>query len=68
LNGNIVVKANKNGKEIPYIKNIPVTLIDREIKRQISELISRGFALRGKSERLLQEAKETAEMEIEKGL
>jgi hypothetical protein len=42
-------------------------LIDKEIQQQIAELIEKSFYLRRESERLLKEAKEMVEREIEKG-
>jgi hypothetical protein len=43
-----------------------IPLIDVEIQCQIAELITQSFALRRESERLLEDAKEMVEREIEK--
>jgi type I restriction enzyme S subunit len=58
------------GTSYPVIKdedilNLPIPLIDKEIQQQIAELIEKSFALRRESERLLEEAKEMVEKEIE---
>lgn len=67
-----ILKQNCSGTILTAInkaefQNIPVPLIDKEIQQQISELISQSFTLRRESERLLVEAKEMVEREIEKG-
>jgi type I restriction enzyme S subunit len=59
------------GTSYPVIKdedilNLPIPLIDKEIQCQIAELIEKSFYLRRESERLLEEAKEMVEKEIEK--
>jgi len=48
------------------IKNIVIPIIESEAQQQISALIQESFALRKESERLLIEAKEMVEREIEK--
>ena len=48
------------------IKNIVIPIIESETQQQISALIQESFALRKESERLLVEAKEMVEREIEK--
>jgi len=47
------------------VENVVVPVIDYETQRQIAELIEKSFFLRGESERLLEEAKEIVEKEIE---
>jgi len=47
------------------IKNIVIPIIDLEIQRQISALITESFSLRKESENLLDKAKEMVEREIE---
>ena len=48
------------------IENVVVPIVSTEIQQQIATLVSESFALRDESERLLQEAKEMVEREIEK--
>jgi type I restriction enzyme S subunit len=48
------------------IKNVAIPLADKEIQYQIAALIKKSFALRAESERLLDEAKEMVEREIER--
>ncbi|MDR2803235.1 MAG: restriction endonuclease subunit S [Treponema sp.] len=60
------------GTSYPVIKdndilNLPIPLIDIPVQRRIAALIKESFALRGESGRLLNEAKELVEREIEKG-
>ena len=45
--------------------NFPIPLIDNKIQQQIASLIEESFSLRRKSEKLLEEAKEMVEREIE---
>jgi type I restriction enzyme, S subunit len=47
------------------IKNVIVPIIDYSIQQQIEKLIKQSFSLRAESERLLYEAKNTVEREIE---
>jgi restriction endonuclease S subunit len=59
------------GTSYPVVKdedvlNLPIPLINNEIQQQIAALIEKSFYLRTESERLLQEAKEMVEREIEK--
>jgi len=49
------------------IKNIIIPVIDNPIQQQIAALIEESFYLRGESEKLLSEAKEMVEGEIEGG-
>ena len=60
--GTILTAINKT-----EFQNIPVPIIDLPIQQQISALIQESFVLRKESERLLVEAKEMVEREIEKG-
>ena len=58
------------GTSYPVIKdedvlNLAIPLINEKIQQQISELIEESFYLRGESERLLGEAKDVVEREIE---
>jgi len=58
------------GTSYPVIKdeavlNLPIPIIDDKIQQQIAELIEESFRLREESERLLGEAKEMVEREIE---
>ena len=50
---------------VSEIENVVVPVIDYETQRQIAELIEKSFCLRGESERLLEEAKDMVEKEIE---
>jgi len=50
---------------IHEIENVVVPIVDYQIQRQISALVEESFYLRGASERLLEEAKEMVEREIE---
>jgi restriction endonuclease S subunit len=66
-----VLKQNCSGTILTAInktefQNIPVPLIGKDIQQQIAELIEKSFYLRRESERLLEEAKEMVEKEIEK--
>jgi len=59
------------GTSYPVIKdddvlNMPIPLINHKIQVQIAALIQKSFALRTESERLLEEAKELVEQEIER--
>jgi restriction endonuclease S subunit len=59
------------GTSYPVIKDedvlsLPIPLIDDGIQQQIAQLVNESFALRQESERLLAEAKELVEREIEK--
>ena len=58
--GTILTAINKT-----EFLSIPVPIIDEKIQRQISALVEESFYLRGASERLLEEAKEMVEREIE---
>jgi restriction endonuclease S subunit len=49
------------------IENVVVPIVSKEIQEQIAALVSESFALRGESEKLLEEAKGMVEREIEKG-
>ncbi|MDR1180366.1 MAG: restriction endonuclease subunit S, partial [Bacteroidales bacterium] len=60
--GTILTAVNKTG-----VQNIPIPLVDKEIQREITTLIKKSFVLRAESERLLDEAKEMVEREIECG-
>jgi len=66
-----IIKQNCSGTILTAINksdflHIPVPLIDCQTQRQIAALIEESFTLRQASERLLQEAKELVEREIEK--
>jgi restriction endonuclease S subunit len=50
---------------VDEIKNVVVPVVDYKIQQQIAELIEESFCLRRESERLLEEAKEKVEKEIE---
>jgi restriction endonuclease S subunit len=61
------------GTSYPVIKdddvlNMPIPLIAPKIQRQITALIKQSFSLRAESERLLDEAKNMVEKEIEGGI
>jgi type I restriction enzyme S subunit/type I restriction enzyme M protein len=58
--GTILTAINK-----VYFKRIPIPLIPAEAQRQIAGLIQKSFALRKKSEQLLEESKIAVEAEIE---
>ena len=65
-----ILKQNCSGTILTAINKmdflqIPVPLIDDEIQRQIADMIGESFRLRRESERLLIEAKEMVEEEIE---
>jgi restriction endonuclease S subunit len=49
------------------IRNLLIPVVPREIQQQIAELIEKSFYFRRESERLLEEAKEMVEKEIENG-
>jgi restriction endonuclease S subunit len=51
---------------ISEIENVVVPIVDYGIQQQISELIEKSFYLCGESKRLLEEAKDMVEKEIEK--
>jgi type I restriction enzyme S subunit len=60
------------GTSYPVIKDedildLPIPIIAPAVQTEIAVLIKKSFALRAESERLLHEAKETVEREIEKG-
>ena len=59
--GTILTAINKT-----EFQNIPIPLIDLPTQQQISALIQESFALRKESERLLVEAKDMVEREIER--
>ncbi|OAV73566.1 Type I restriction modification DNA specificity domain protein [Bacteroidales bacterium Barb6] len=66
-----ILKQNCSGTILTAInktefQNIPIPLIDYNIQQQIAALIEESFYLRRESERLLEEAKEMVEREIEK--
>ncbi|MDR1617115.1 MAG: hypothetical protein LBR98_08920 [Syntrophomonadaceae bacterium] len=48
-------------------QNIPVPLIENGVQQQIAEYIEKSFYLCEESKRLLEEAKDMVEKEIEKG-
>jgi type I restriction enzyme S subunit len=65
-----ILKQNCSGTILTAInktefQNILIPLIDYKIQQQIAELIEESFYLRRESERLLEEAKEKVEKEIE---
>jgi restriction endonuclease S subunit len=65
-----ILKQNCSGTILTAInktefKNIPIPLIDKKIQQQIAVLIEESFALRKKSEKLLEEAKAMVEREID---
>jgi restriction endonuclease S subunit len=51
---------------ISEIENVVVPIVDYSIQQQIAELIKKSFYLCRESERLLNEAKDMVEKEIEK--
>jgi type I restriction enzyme S subunit len=58
------------GTYYPVIKdddilNLPIPLVDTAVQQEIAALIKKSFSLRRKSERLLSEATEMVEREIE---
>ena len=60
------------GTSYPVIKdedvlNLPIPLIEKKIQQQIVDLINESFNLHRESEKLLEEAKEMVEREIEGG-
>jgi very-short-patch-repair endonuclease len=61
--GTILTAINKT-----EFQNIPIPIIDLKTQQQISALIQESFALRKESERLLDEAKDMVEREIERKL
>jgi restriction endonuclease S subunit len=66
-----ILKQNCSGTILTAInktefQNIPLPLIEKEIQQQIAELIKKSFYLCGESKRLLDEAKDMVEKEIEK--
>ncbi|MDR0664069.1 MAG: restriction endonuclease subunit S [Helicobacteraceae bacterium] len=72
LVGRLQAEKHKSATAQPYIypKDISkfvIPLIAPKIQRRIAALITKSFTLRSESERLLDEAKETVEREIEKG-
>jgi hypothetical protein len=65
------IKLEKD--EYPVIKDddildIPIPMVDDKIQQQIAELLEKSFYLCSESKRLLNEAKDMVEKEIEKGL
>lgn len=59
------------GTSYPVIKdedilNLPIPIIDKTIQQQIAELIQESFALKAKSEKLLETSKRAVEIAIEK--
>jgi len=52
---------------INEIENVVVPIVDYKTQQQIASLVEESFSLRRESERLLEEAKEMVEQEIEKG-
>jgi restriction endonuclease S subunit len=62
---NIAQASVRQNTDLPTIKNMYIPLIDVEIQCQIAELITQSFSLRRESERLLEDAKEMVEREIE---
>jgi restriction endonuclease S subunit len=50
---------------INEIENVVVPVVDYKIQQQIAELIEKSFYLCGESKRLLNEAKDMVEKEIE---
>jgi restriction endonuclease S subunit len=60
--GTILTAINKT-----EFLQIPIPFIDKGIQSEIASLIKESFSLRRESERLLEEAKEMVEREIEGG-
>jgi len=60
LEKRIIAKTDKNGKDVPYIQ-----CLVRKKEIRLSALIQESFSLRKESERLLVEAREMVEREIE---
>jgi restriction endonuclease S subunit len=67
LHRNIAQASVRQNTDLPTIKNMYIPLVDKEIQRKIAALIKKSFVLRAESERLLEEAKEMVEREIECG-
>ncbi|MDR1617117.1 MAG: hypothetical protein LBR98_08930, partial [Syntrophomonadaceae bacterium] len=66
-----ILKQNCSGTILTAInkiefQNIPVPLIENGVQHQIAALIEKSFYLCGESKRLLEEAKDMVEREIER--
>ncbi|MDR2193238.1 MAG: restriction endonuclease subunit S, partial [Treponema sp.] len=60
--GTILTAINKT-----EFLHLPIPLVDSAVQQEIAALIKKSFSLRRKSERLLSDAKEMVEREIERG-
>jgi len=67
LQRNIAQASVRQNTDLPTIKKMYIPKVDITIQQQIVALISESFNLRKKSERLLDEAKNMVEREIEGG-
>ena len=74
LNTEVVQQADRDAGgsiilhwRISEIENVVVPVIDYKIQQQIAALIQESFTLRRESERLLAEAKDLVEREIDGG-
>jgi restriction endonuclease S subunit len=63
---NIAQASVRQNTDLPTIRNMYIPIIDNKIQRRIAALIERSFSMRQESERLLSEAKDMVEREIEK--
>jgi len=65
LQRNIAQASVRQNTDLPTIKKMYIPKVDINIQQQIVELIKKSFSLRAESERLLDEAKNMVEWEIE---
>jgi restriction endonuclease S subunit len=63
---NIAQASVRQNTDLPTIRNMYIPLVEKEIQHQIAALIKKSFSLSAESERLLNEAKDMVEKEIEK--
>jgi restriction endonuclease S subunit len=63
---NIAQASVRQNTDLPTIKNMYVPIIAYQTQQQIAELIEKSFYLCGESKRLLEEAKDMVEKEIER--
>ena len=66
LKQNIAQASVRQNTDLPTIKRMYIPKVDIDIQKQIVDLIDESFSLRRKSERLLEEAKEMVEKEMER--
>jgi len=67
LKQNIAQASVRQNTDLPTIKKMYIPKVGIDIQKQIVDLIDKSFSLRRESERLLYEAKEMVEREIENG-